>query len=68
MKVPTLVINGELDHSLPAGQRTAKLIPGAEHRILPRTGHACCIERPAEFNRLVLEFLRARGLVRELSA
>ena len=68
MKVPTLVINGELDHSLAAGQRTANLIPGAEHRILPGTGHACCIENPAAFNRLVLAFLRARGLVPELSA
>ena len=68
MKVPTLVINGEFDHSLPAGQRTAALIPGAEHRTLPGTGHACCIENPAKFNRLVLTFLRARGLVRPLSA
>lgn len=68
MKPPTLVINGEYDHSLAAGQRTASLIPGAEHRILPGTGHACCIEDPAEFNRFVLEFLRARGLVSELRA
>lgn len=68
MKVPTLVINGEFDHSLPAGKRTTELIPGAEHRILPGTGHACCIENPAQFNQLVLEFLRAQGLVRELSA
>jgi 3-oxoadipate enol-lactonase len=67
MKVPTLVINGELDHSLAAGQRTAKLIRGAEHRILPGTGHACCIENPAAFNRLALAFLQARGLVPELS-
>lgn len=68
MKVPTLVINGEFDHSLAAGQRTAKLIPGAEHRILPGTGHACCIEDPAEFNQFVLAFLQARGLIPELSA
>ena len=66
MKVPTLVINGEYDHSLPAGQRTADLIPNAEHKILPGTGHACCIENPAAFNSLVLTFLRAEGLIAEL--
>ena len=63
MKVPTLVINGELDHSLPAGRRTARLIPGAVHKVLPGTGHVCCLENPADFDRLVIEFLHARGLM-----
>src|SRR5258705_1094772 len=63
MKVPTLVINGEFDHSRAAGERTARLIPGAMHKILPGTGHACCIEDPAGFDALVLEFLRTRGLL-----
>jgi 3-oxoadipate enol-lactonase len=63
MKVPTLVINGEFDHSLAAGQRTASLIPGAEHSILEGTGHACCIEDPAGFDNLVIAFLRSRGLM-----
>jgi 3-oxoadipate enol-lactonase len=63
MKVPTLVINGEFDHSLAAGKRTASLVPGAEHRILARTGHACCIEDPAGFDQLVIAFLRSRGLM-----
>jgi pimeloyl-ACP methyl ester carboxylesterase len=67
MKVPTLVINGEYDHSLPAGQRTVSLIPGAEHRVLPGTGHACCIEDPSGFNRIVLDFLRARNMLPEIS-
>jgi 3-oxoadipate enol-lactonase len=66
MIAPTLVINGELDHSLPAGQRTASLIPGAVHKVLPGTGHACCIEDPAGFDRLVIDFLRARKLMPEL--
>ena len=63
MKVPTLVINGELDHSLPAGRRTASLVPGAVHKVLPGTGHACCIEDPSGFDRLVIEFLDARALM-----
>ena len=62
LKVPTLIINGELDHSLPAGARTASLAPGAVHKVLPGTGHACCIEDPAGFDALVIDFLRARGL------
>jgi 3-oxoadipate enol-lactonase len=63
MKVPTLVINGEHDNSLKAGQRTASLIPGAMHKILPKTGHACCIEDPAGFDELVTDFLRVNGLM-----
>lgn len=61
LKVPTLVINGEYDVSLEAGRRTAHMIPGAAHKILPNTGHACCIEDPAGFDALVIEFLKARG-------
>src|SRR5215472_7535213 len=57
MRVPTLVINGELDHSLPAGARTASLVPGAVHKVLAATGHACCIEDPAGFDALVIDFL-----------
>jgi pimeloyl-ACP methyl ester carboxylesterase len=68
MRVPTLVINGELDHSLPAGARTASLIPGAVHKVLPGTGHACCIEDPANFDALVLAFLRERKLLPALKA
>jgi pimeloyl-ACP methyl ester carboxylesterase len=64
MKVPTLVINGEHDGSLPGGRKTAQLIPGAVHKILPNTGHACCLEDPAGFDALVMEFLRGQGLVR----
>ncbi len=63
MKVPTLVINGAYDNSLKAGQRTASLIPGAIHKILPNTGHACNIEDPAGFDDLLIDFLRNRGLM-----
>lgn len=66
MRVPTLVMNGEFDHSLPAGQRTASLIPGAVHKVLAGTGHACCLEDPAGFDRLVIDFLRERKLMPEL--
>lgn len=63
LKPPTLVINGAHDNSLPAGRRTASLIPGAEHAVLANTGHACCIEDPAAFERAMIGFLAARDLV-----
>jgi pimeloyl-ACP methyl ester carboxylesterase len=66
MKVPTLIINGEFDHSRPAGEKTASLTPGAVHKVLPRTGHACCLEDPAGFDALVIDFLQARGLMPKL--
>jgi 3-oxoadipate enol-lactonase len=68
MRVPILVINGELDHSLPAGRKTASLVPGAGHKVLLGTGHACCIEDPAGFDALVIDFLHARGLMPALEA
>src|SRR5207237_3205164 len=66
MQVPTLVINGEFDNSLAAGRNTASLVPGAAHKILPGTGHACCLEDPAGFDRLVIEFLSSRNLMPKL--
>ena len=63
LAVPALVINGEFDISLEDGRRTASLIPDAVHRILPGTGHACCIEDPAGFDEIVVSFLRARQLL-----
>lgn len=66
MKPPVLVINGEFDHSLPAGRRTAELVPNGTHKVLPGTGHACCIEDPAGFDALMMDFLKSRGLLPEL--
>jgi 3-oxoadipate enol-lactonase len=63
MKPPVLVINGEYDHSLPAGRKTAELVPDGTHKVLPGTGHACCIEDPAGFDALMKDFLEARGLL-----
>lgn len=66
MKPPVLVINGEYDNSLPAGRKTAELVPDGTQKILPGTGHACCIEDPAGFDDLVIDFLTTRGLMPEM--
>jgi pimeloyl-ACP methyl ester carboxylesterase len=63
MKPPTLVINGAHDVSLQRGGETAVGIPGAQHVVIPGTGHACCIEDPAAFDRAVMGFLKAKGLL-----
>jgi hypothetical protein len=40
--------------------------PGAVHKVLPGTGHACCLEDPAGFDALVIDFLQARKLMPDL--
>jgi 3-oxoadipate enol-lactonase len=57
---PALVLVGELD--LPdfhlAAQVLAANLPRARLQVLPDCGHLPPLERPAEFNRLLVEFLR----------
>ena len=63
MKTPTLIVNGEFDHSLSNARETAALIPGSIHKILPGTGHACNLEDPAGYDALVIDWLEERGLM-----
>ncbi|MCA9830168.1 MAG: alpha/beta fold hydrolase [Dehalococcoidia bacterium] len=56
---PTLVLVGGEDVLTPPFESAeiARLIPGAELRILPRGGHGFSAEYPDDFNRAVREFL-----------
>ena len=54
--VPTLVILGEWDGPNPLEHLTAE-IPGAELVIMAETAHHPFMERPADFNSIVLNFL-----------
>ena len=58
---PTLVIIGDQDVSViqSIADRLASQIPGARKAVMHDTAHAPNMERPEEFNRLVLEFLDA---------
>ena len=62
--VPTLVIVGDLDTS--ATQQMAKAlaagIGGAQQAVISVAAHLPNMERPEEFNALVLDFLTAKGL------
>ncbi len=56
---PTLVIHGDQDGLIPLerGRELAASIPGSRLLILPGVGHSPHIERTAEFDRAVLDFL-----------
>lgn len=54
--VPTLVILGEWDGPNPLDSLTAE-IPGAKKVVMAETAHHPFMEKPAEFNQIVLDFL-----------
>jgi pimeloyl-ACP methyl ester carboxylesterase len=60
LALPTLLIWGDRDVTTPLaqGQRLAQLIAGAELAVMPGVGHMPQIEDTAQFNRLLLAFLR----------
>lgn len=61
--VPTLIVWGERDRILPAThlKEARRLHPHARTHLFPDTGHLPQIERAADFNRLVLEFLEEQA-------
>lgn len=59
IRVPTLVLTGEedFDDIKTIGDRLAAEIPGAERATMAFTAHLPNLERPEEFDRIVLGFL-----------
>ena len=57
---PTLVISGSGDPATPVEHQRliAAAIPGARHEVIAPAAHLAAVERPGEFNRLLLEHLR----------
>jgi pimeloyl-ACP methyl ester carboxylesterase len=57
--LPVRVLNGAFDSALrlAAGEALARLIPGAERRIVPRAGHLACLDSRETYSAIVLEFL-----------
>jgi pimeloyl-ACP methyl ester carboxylesterase len=60
IRCPTLVITGSDDKVVPTDNSRilAERIPGAELAVLPGAGHGYLVEKAAESNAIVLEFLR----------
>ncbi len=59
LRVPTLVVVGNQDNPdvVASSELLAARIPGARKAVIDGAAHLPNMERPAEFNRLVLEFL-----------
>ena len=59
--VPTLFVAGDQDVEdiLKIGDLVVANVPGARRAIIPGTAHHLNVEQPAEFNRVVLEFLNS---------
>ncbi len=57
---PTLIVWGERDVLIPLahGLRLHQAIPGSQLVVIPGAGHNVMLERPAEYNRVVLDFLK----------
>jgi len=62
IRTPTLVIVGDADvpDMLTIADLLASGIAGARQVIIPGVAHMVNMERPAEFNQIVLDFLRSR--------
>jgi len=58
LRMPVLTLNGELDGTLPRTREMSQKIRDAVHKIIPGAGHACCLENPGVFDRVVREFLK----------
>jgi pimeloyl-ACP methyl ester carboxylesterase len=61
IRVPTLVVLGDLDTTgvLAVADILTRRIPGARRVVFPGTAHMLTMEEPAEFARIVLDFLTA---------
>jgi 3-oxoadipate enol-lactonase len=59
--VPTLFIVGDQDvpDILEVADIVTTRVPGAQKAIIPNTAHHLNMERPAEFNHIVLDFLKS---------
>ena len=59
---PTLILTGSEDVAHKSAFELQARIPGCELQVLPNAGHACQMEQPWLFDRLMVEFLDRHGL------
>jgi pimeloyl-ACP methyl ester carboxylesterase len=60
-KLPVLFIVGEHDQITPPSliEQCHRLIPGSRYHMVQGSGHSAYFERPDEYNRVVLDFLKS---------
>ncbi|MBX3031197.1 MAG: alpha/beta fold hydrolase [Chloroflexi bacterium] len=63
VQAPVLIINGDQDYALAGSQELHRRIAGSEHVVIEGAGHACMLERPDEWDRVVLGSLRRMGVL-----
>jgi pimeloyl-ACP methyl ester carboxylesterase len=59
---PSIILSGSEDNTHQSAFALQARIPGCEMKVLPGAGHACQIEQPWLFNRLMIEFLKKNNL------
>jgi 3-oxoadipate enol-lactonase len=64
IKMRVLIMNGEFDNSLKRSKEMSTRIAIAEHHVIAGAGHACCLEDPATFDELALNFLRKHAFLK----
>ena len=59
VNAPTLIVWGDSDGIVTTqyGQAYAKLIPGAQFKVIAKAGHLPHLEQPEEFIRTVVPFI-----------
>ena len=62
IRVPTIVIQSDKDWQIkPSSDYMHRVIPGSEYATITDADHACNIEQPEQFDRIVLDFLARHG-------
>ena len=62
IQVPVSIVQAEFDEFIKAehAEYLARTIPGAEYIFLPGVSHFASLQRPAQFNKAVLDFVKKR--------
>jgi abhydrolase domain-containing protein 14 len=63
IRVPTLIVWGDNDSMVPLamGERMKSKIDGSRLIVLKDAKHPCYLDRPEEFHRALIEFLKTSG-------
>lgn len=63
LRLPTLGIAGSEDGATPPDlvRESVDLIPGSQFHLIRRAGHLPCVENPAEYARVITDFMRGTG-------
>jgi 3-oxoadipate enol-lactonase len=61
LRAPVLIVSGQLDRGADTAGALHERLPDSRLATIAGAGHACYMEQPWAFDRLVIRFLRERG-------